>query len=335
MNKKKLIISIFLVLNLTNIYAIKKNNLKQKSETQTQKELSINSNFTGIKDIGEKPIIIGIHGVADTADWIENRFDKDKYTIIRYDWNQDSITRGSRDGEVINAAYNLAILIINIHLDLQNKKINNIPITIIAHSFGGIVTKVFSNLINKKYRKFENETAPYEIVDTRYEEKSSFWDRIKNIFTKNIYLDTYKKIQNQIIQYNIDKFIPITVYTLGTPNRNEYPFIEDMDIIKILYNIYSLGDEPQRRIGYSRIATAKNFSPENNKFNIEAQIIKDRKIILPDHNQLIRNTFIIEKLFEINKETIKENLELFLNNFKNEKNKIIEEKTHETIKKYL
>ena len=108
-----------------------------------------------------------------------------------------------------------------------------------------------------------------------------------------------------------------------------------MDIIKILYNIYSLGDEPQRRIGYSRIATAKNFSPENNKFNIEAQIIKDRKIILPDHNQLIRNTFIIEKLFEINKETIKENLELFLNNFKNEKNKIIEEKTQETIKKYL
>lgn len=384
MKISRIIFLIFISINLSNINVQSKKakikkpeiEIKQKTEKgEIKKEKSHEQNdeiiteitgLTEIKNIGDKPIIIGIHGVGEggkkkigsivgTGEGIHkggwwlfegvspNRIPKIKdCDLITFQWKQGKYTKGMRDKDIIEAAKSLVNLILNILRDIRSREIREkktitLKLIIIAHSMGGNVLKAALNLLDHQYKKIKlpektggiiktikrtimgiirteqsyQSPANYDFVDTKYNENKKSTKTIKDKFTRKYYETANNEIENRMQLMSKAGSIPKhpfieACYTLGTPNRHGFPFNEDMDVTKAFYCLFSYGDKIQKNAGLTRIPEGED------KFNIRVKIIKEGKEADPNHNQLIRDTSIIHKILDINKENIENNLNQYL-----------------------
>ncbi len=248
MKLAKILCLAFLVFNTLNIRAI-------------EAEAVVATELANIENIGDKPIIIGVHGVGDATDWIDYPdtdvdYDKRKmpnYDLISFKWKQGKITKGSRDKHIITGGKALANLILDIYEKRKSRE-KDPQIIIFAHSMGGNVTKIALNLLDKSYKKEKkpkdkslgrriktfaksilhvfkpqddiSTTEEDVYVDTRFETGKGNLSKLKNIFTKKYYVKADNEIRQRMqkmAEKNLSPRFPIVeeVYTLGTPNRLE------------------------------------------------------------------------------------------------------------------
>lgn len=173
----------------------------------------------------------------------------DLATIKSFFWDQPF--HGIFAFEKIDAAKKLADLIIDL------RKSGHTLIDIYAHSYGGHVTSIASQLLNNNQGKLEISLNPKSMDVTR---SINLKKDVNEYPIANIYfMQAYKEIQQKVQQLKIhtrsgvsEYFINI-VHTLGTPNEEAY-FHANMSTIAYLINGWSKGDITQGIVGDHKLA---------------------------------------------------------------------------------
>ncbi|MFH1644555.1 MAG: hypothetical protein ABIA74_05265 [bacterium] len=314
---------------------------KPESPQQIEEKEEIIVEITGltdIKNIGDKQIIISIHGVGEAKaggwffEWGNPKIPN--CDAIKFNWRQGKITKGMRDKDIINAAEKLASLILDILRDVRSREIREnkkipLKLILIAHSMGGNVTKCALNFLDHKFKKIQKSEKPETIigkikqivagiigsgsqssdsdyVDERFAKNKNLFKSISDKMTRKYFEEASNRIAERMLLMipagSIPPFPFITrVYTLGTPGRgNNFPFNENMNVTKEFICIFSYGDKIQKNAGLSRIPEGEN------KINIRAIVIKEGKESDPNHDQLVRGTSIVYRLLDINPKDIED-----------------------------
>lgn len=285
--------------------------------TTTAHEIS--QQVQDLENIGTKSIIITVHGVAAKDSFLnENTTLKTnkKNDILIFKWEQEALTSGLRDKNIICGAKQLSHLILDIFQrtksrSIATKKTIDPKIIIIAHSMGGNVAKAALNMLMPSKKNPQQATKSGLIqrfvntIITIFKHPKISSDTATHIVTRRYFENARNKIQNRMEHMDISKTEPLVeaIYFLGTPHRKEYPFNENTSMAKIFYNIFSAGDKLQKYFGFVCI------KPTKKTFNIQVQIKKtDDTLTHLSHIDLAYETDVMDRILDINQKFFNENL---------------------------
>jgi len=246
------------------------------------------SNETINAMVQKEKVAIEVHGIGEGGGWAKDRLPSEYY-YYHFQWEKSSV-KGMTGGVIIDAALGLAHVIFDIHRAFQMQG-KTPTIVILAHSMGGNVAKAALNLFTEK-----TMTKKMAAIGGMLRTKKAF-DYAKKAVSSRL---ENEKITNET-------FVQ-AVYTLGTPARTRFPFDEtflDKKIAENLFVLFSTGDLIQIAAGN------RGVKPGKNRYNVKVKIMDAKKKIKnPDHQQLVRDTTIVDKfLTAITTEKLQKNVQ--------------------------